>query len=188
VAVTTDSNTSIQALTVNHRGKRLGIRNTTVFPITLQNLFSEDQVKLFDNPNLKRYKTFSDDYLSVDNRGHLIISGRTADASVFLRYEIPDTNSSTLCAVGNGDQKSYLVSPFKSIKPISLNSTSCNDVDNFTNAVTIVNDLKEALTKLEYRFQLSSVLSSIPTSVVGEELKSLCCSFDEKCKPLRYSR
>ena len=68
----TDSKSSAQALTVTSRGKRLALRNATVHPITLQNLFVEEQVSLFTNRDLKQYKTFSDEYLSITDHGHLI--------------------------------------------------------------------------------------------------------------------
>ena len=65
---------SAQVLTVTSRGKRLALRNATVYLITLQNLFVEEQVSLFTNRHLKQYKTFSDEYLSVDSRGHLTVA------------------------------------------------------------------------------------------------------------------
>jgi hypothetical protein len=195
------SSSPLRAFTVTSRPE---LRKVKAFPITLQHLFAEHQVNNINE--IKKYKAFlSGEYLSVDSDGYLIISvcssamsiknttviiiflqTKEEDGAVFLRYNLESSNSSLLCAIGSDGNSSYLTSHSRSTKPIRLNnSTICQSVSNFKNAVTNDNDLKQALTERGYRFRLQAADASFLEVVsVSKELRSLCCIFDEKCKEI----
>ena len=68
--------TSAEVLTVTtpvKRRSRLELKNVTRSPITLENLFTEDSDPS-SNAELKTYRTFSNEYLSVNDNGRLTIS------------------------------------------------------------------------------------------------------------------
>ena len=69
--------TSPEVLTVTTPVKRrsqLELRNVTRSPITLENLFTEHSDPSSNNATLKTYRTFSNEYLSVNDHGRLTIS------------------------------------------------------------------------------------------------------------------